>query len=74
MPASPTDPYREILGRAQSELDRAEQIRLAEVLATGGAERPTVALKLADLEGLGREVWEGVDVGEYLARERDSWE
>jgi hypothetical protein len=28
---------------------------------------------LLELEGLGQEVWQGVDVGDYLGRERSSW-
>jgi hypothetical protein len=28
---------------------------------------------LLELQGLGRSVWEGVDVDEYLRRERSSW-
>ena len=28
---------------------------------------------MMELEGLGREVWEGVDVDDYLRRERSSW-
>jgi len=26
-----------------------------------------------ELEGLGKEVWEGVDAQEYINQERDSW-
>lgn len=28
---------------------------------------------IEELRGLGREVWEGVDVQDYLDRERDGW-
>ena len=29
--------------------------------------------RLFELEGLGTEVWSGVDVEKYIKRERDSW-
>lgn len=29
--------------------------------------------RLLELEGLGAEVWSGVDVEKYIRRERDSW-
>lgn len=73
MPALPTDPYREILSRAQSELDRVEQLRLAQVLTHATVNDSSVTSKLADLEGLGKAVWEGVKADEYVAEERDSW-
>ena len=29
---------------------------------------------IADIRGLGKEIWEGVDVDAYINEERDSWE
>lgn len=29
---------------------------------------------ILELKGLGKEVWEGVDVEEYIRKERDSWD
>jgi plasmid stability protein len=29
---------------------------------------------LMELEGLGKELWEGIDAAEYIRQERDSWD
>jgi len=29
---------------------------------------------ILELEGLGKEIWKGVDPDEYVAKERDSWD
>lgn len=31
-------------------------------------------LSIMGLEGLGKEIWEGIDVAEYIRQERDSWD
>ena len=31
-------------------------------------------LPLADLRGLGKETWEGIDPAEHVAAERDAWD
>lgn len=31
-------------------------------------------LSILELEGLGKEIWEGIDAAEYVRRERDSWD
>jgi plasmid stability protein len=31
-------------------------------------------LSMMGLEGLGKEIWEGIDAAEYIRRERDSWD
>lgn len=31
-------------------------------------------LSLMELEGLGKEIWEGIDAGEYVEAERASWD
>jgi hypothetical protein len=55
-------------------LGPADQLRLVAELSSrlsgrlGGQPR-----SLLDLEGLGQEVWLGVDVDEYLRRERSAW-
>ena len=30
--------------------------------------------QITELEGLGKEIWEGTDAQEYVDRERDSWD
>ena len=31
-------------------------------------------VSIMGLEGLGKELWEGIDAAEYIRRERDSWD
>jgi plasmid stability protein len=31
-------------------------------------------ISIMGLEGLGKELWEGIDAVEYIRRERDSWD
>jgi plasmid stability protein len=31
-------------------------------------------LSLMELEGLGKDLWEGIDAAEYIREERDSWD
>jgi len=66
--------YYEILSRIQS-LTPVDQLRLLEDLAAiirqqAMAEPPHSFL---ELEGLGQEIWKGIDAQEYVNQERDSW-
>jgi hypothetical protein len=67
-------PYREILRNAES-LSRDEQLRLmselAEYLRAHG--EPESRRSILELQGLGKEIWRGVDTQEYVDRERASW-
>lgn len=31
-------------------------------------------LSILDLQGLGKEIWRGVDAGEYIKQERQTWD
>ena len=31
-------------------------------------------LSILDLQGLGRDLWDGVDAADYVRRERDTWD
>ena len=67
--------YDEVLSAAQR-LDPRDQLRLAEqliALARQQLSSPPQHSILA-LEGLGKEIWEGIDAQEYVDRERDSWD
>jgi hypothetical protein len=60
-------------------LPQSEQIKLltkiAEELANGKeAKEPTKKRSLLELEGLGAEIWEGVDAQEYVNELRNEWE
>ena len=70
MPVTPYDNAKRIV----EALAPLEQLRLvAELVANLGGKPGGQPRSLLELEGLGREVWQGVDVDEYLHRERLSW-
>jgi hypothetical protein len=52
------------------------QVRLLEELATIVHYRVKAWPKhsILELEGLGKEIWEGIDVEKYIEEERNSWE
>ena len=70
-----TTGYREALRRAQR-LTAAEQLDLLEDLAALVRRRvPTEpGQSIMRLQGLGKEVWQGVDAQEYVDQERSSWD
>jgi plasmid stability protein len=39
-----------------------------------GAVHEEKPLSILGLRGLGKELWEGIDAAEYVARERESWD
>lgn len=47
---------------------------VSELAASLSAEPDPQPSSLMELEGLGREAWQGVDVDEYLRQERSSWD
>jgi len=67
--------YRDILRSAES-LTPAEQLRLiaelAERLRVRGA--PEATCSILQLQGLGKEIWQGIDAQEYVDGERSSWD
>ncbi|MCB1037746.1 MAG: hypothetical protein KDD47_28190 [Acidobacteria bacterium] len=71
--AFPDDLYEALRKEAEKEhRSISQQVThlLSHALRGGRRQR----LRLTDLRGLGKEVWEGVDAAEYVAAERDSWE
>jgi hypothetical protein len=69
-----TNPYDDILKRAQAELTPVEQQKLAEILSQHAGRKNGGTHQVTDLRGLGKEIWKGVDADEYVAGERDSWD
>ncbi len=70
-----TDPYDEIFGRAKDQLSPEQQQRLVEELSQHAARKNRSGQhSILELEGLGAEIWEGIDPDEYVAKERDSWD
>ena len=69
-----TTEYCELLTRA-SRLPQREKTDLLAELASQirDAGRKTGKRSLMELEGLGAEIWAGLDAQEYLDRERASW-
>ena len=69
------DPRYDQARRSVEALDPADQLRLiSEIvgrLSGGVANQPHRSL--LELQGLGKEIWQGLDVDEYLRRERSSW-
>jgi hypothetical protein len=65
--------YQDIRRRVE-ELTPDEQIRLLEELAVlvhrRSSPRPRSIL---ELQGLGKEIWQGIDAQQYVDQERDSW-
>ena len=69
-----TPAYDEVLSAAQR-LDPQDQLRLAEQLIALARQQLSgpAQYSILELEGLGKEIWEGIDAQEYVDRERDSW-
>jgi hypothetical protein len=67
-------PYQEVRQQAGN-LTPDEQLRLLEELASLVRCRVTPKPKrsIMELEGLGKEIWQGVDAQEYVDRERALW-
>jgi hypothetical protein len=67
-------PYQEIRQQVEN-LTPDEQLRLLEELASLVRCRvmPKPKRSIMELEGLGKEIWQGIDVQEYVNQERGSW-
>ncbi|HZT39117.1 MAG TPA: hypothetical protein VFA28_14585 [Bryobacteraceae bacterium] len=69
------DPRYESAKRSVQALGPADQLRLIAELAAslrGEVEREP-RRSLLEFQGLGKSIWQGIDVEEYLRRERTSW-
>lgn len=66
--------YQNIRRQIES-LAPIEQLRLLEELTALVRSRRAVkaSRSLLELEGLGKEIWQGIDAQDYINRERDSW-
>lgn len=72
--------YQEMLSNIQ-QLSLDEQLRLLEDLAEQIRQQlllkqvpPKRKHSILELEGLGQEIWKGIDAQEYINQERDSWD
>ena len=69
-----TTAYQDILDRVEH-LAPDDQLRLMEQLATLLRRHTATQIKhsVMELQGLGKEIWQGVDAQEYVDEERDAW-
>lgn len=69
-----TSAYYEVLSRVQR-LTPADQLWLLEELAALVRRQVTTLARrsILELQGLGKEIWQGIDAQEYIDRERASW-
>ena len=69
-----TTAYYEVLSRVQR-LTPADQLRLLEELAALVRRQVTTRARrsILELQGLGKEIWQGIDAQEYIDQERASW-
>ena len=70
-----TDSMQSILSQIR-QLSLDEQRTLVEEVqrSLSTPAKQTSGVSLLNLRGLGKEVWRGVDVQEYLRGERDAWD
>ncbi len=66
--------YQE-LRRQVEDLTPDEQLRLLEEIASLVRRRvsPRPKRSILELEGLGKEIWQGIDAQAYVDQERSSW-
>jgi plasmid stability protein len=67
----PAPLYEKLQERAQQEHRSLAQQVIHILSQTVEQEEP---LSILGLEGLGKEIWEGIDAVEYIRQERDSWD
>ncbi len=70
----PATTYHEILDRIQG-LEPLEQFRLLEeiVALLRRRMRDAKPRSILELQGLGKELWQGTDIQQYVDEERASW-
>jgi hypothetical protein len=69
-----TPAYEDALNRARR-LSAEEQLALLEALAAMIRQTvtPRPRRSILELQGLGKQIWQGMDAQEYVNRERDAW-
>lgn len=67
----PDQLYRRIQARAKKERRSVAQ-EVIQILSQATA-RPA-SLSILELQGLGKEIWQGVKAGRYVDKERREWE
>ena len=67
----PDDLYARLKARAKQQRRSVAQ-EVAQILSD--ALREEEQTSILELEGLGKELWEGIDPAEYIEQERASWD
>ena len=69
-----TTGYEDVLNLARR-LDPAQQLRLLEALAKSVRQQiaPQTKRSILELQGLGKEIWRGIDAQAYVRQERAAW-
>ena len=68
-------PYQEVLKQIQHLSPNEQNQLLEDLVAMIQQQTGTRSLySILELEGLGKEAWESIDVDQYLQQERDSWD
>ena len=62
--------YQRLKERAEQQ-HRSVAVEVTRILTESLSEPPL--LSLLELEGLGRDVWAGIDAAKHVAAERDAW-
>jgi len=66
--------YREVLNQVQRLTDDEKLQLLEDVAAMLRHQiKPRPKHSILELEGLGKEIWEGIDAQEYVNQEREAW-
>jgi hypothetical protein len=66
--------YGELLSLSVAERFEVVQLAMDSLQRECADVLPSRKRSLLELRGLGKEIWEGIDPGEYVKQERDSWE
>ena len=61
---------RELLGISKGDILQVYEKDNEIVMKKAEYKKP---LSLKDLKGLGKEIWENIDIEEYIKKERESW-
>jgi hypothetical protein len=71
-----TEEHNNLLRRIEEELPPDYQLRLVvdlvKIMHRNATSKPLRSI--LEFEGLGKEIWEGIDVQAYIDQERDSWD
>ncbi len=56
------------------QLNKKDQLKLIETLSSSsGVLQNSKKRSILELEGLGKEIWEGIDAQDHVSQERASW-